>query len=206
MNTRLQVEHPVTEWITGLDLVKEQIRIAAGEKLAFTQEDLQIHGHAIELRVCAEDPANRFLPDTGRLESYRLPQGPGVRVDDGYEQGLDIPLFYDPLIAKLIAWGQDREEARGRLVRAIEEYEVKGVRTTLPFGHWAVQQPPFVNGRFDTGFIEKYFSAASLQQPEETAAEAAALLAVQLWDTAKKQRSAPVRSTGDRHWQKRRAL
>lgn len=181
MNTRLQVEHPVTEMITGLDLVKEQIYIARGEKLSFTQNDLSINGHAIELRICAEDPANNFLPDTGRLETYIRPQGINVRVDDGYEQGMDIPIYYDPMIAKLIAWGQTREEARERLIRAIDEFRVKGIRTTLGFGKWALQQPAFINGQFDTNFISKYFTPALLLSENSEAARAAALLAVQLW-------------------------
>lgn len=184
MNTRLQVEHPVTEMITGLDLVKEQIHIARGEKLSFSQEDLKINGHAIELRICAEDPANNFLPDTGKLETYIRPQGNNVRVDDGYEQGMDIPIFYDPMIAKLIAWGQTREEARERLIRAINEYRVKGIRTTLPFGKWALQQPAFITGQFDTNFIGKYFTPQSLRAENSEAAQAAAILAVQLWQRA----------------------
>ncbi|HZG00555.1 MAG TPA: acetyl-CoA carboxylase biotin carboxylase subunit, partial [Chitinophagales bacterium] len=124
MNTRLQVEHPVTELITGIDLVKEQIRVAEGHELPFTQGDLRIHGHAIELRVCAEDPMNNFLPVTGTLQHYVRPQGPGIRVDDGFEQGMEIPIFYDPMIAKLIAYGEDRTQAIERLKRAIDEYVV----------------------------------------------------------------------------------
>lgn len=158
MNTRLQVEHPVTEMITGLDLVKEQINIARGEKLPFTQADLKIRGHAIELRVCAEDPVNNFLPDTGTLKTYRRPQGPGVRVDDGVEEGSEIPIYYDPLLAKLICYGQDRSQAISRMVRAIDEYEISGVQTTLSFGKWAMQHPKFISGEFDTNFIPKYFN------------------------------------------------
>ncbi|WP_109700060.1 acetyl-CoA carboxylase biotin carboxylase subunit [Chitinophaga deserti] len=182
MNTRLQVEHPVTEMITGLDLVKEQIKVARGEKLSFGQNDLQMNGHAIELRLCAEDPANNFLPDTGRLETYIRPQGPGVRVDDGYEAGMDIPIFYDPMISKLIAWGANREEARHRLIRAIDEYRVTGIKTTLPFGKWALQQPAFIDGNFDTNFIGRYFTPQALEAPEDDAARAAAILAAILWD------------------------
>ncbi|ATL47369.1 acetyl-CoA carboxylase biotin carboxylase subunit [Chitinophaga caeni] len=182
MNTRLQVEHPVTEMITGLDLVKLQIAIARGEKLPFSQEDLKINGHAIELRICAEDPANNFLPDTGSLNTYIRPDGYGVRVDDGYEAGMDIPIFYDPMIAKLIAWGQDREEARKRLIRAIQEYRVEGIKTTLPFGEWALQQAPFITGQFDTGFIGKYFKAGALDNNDPMEATVAALLAVQAWE------------------------
>ncbi|MGN7721151.1 acetyl-CoA carboxylase biotin carboxylase subunit [Chitinophaga sp. 22620] len=184
MNTRLQVEHPVTEMITGLDLVKEQIRIADGGRLPFTQNDLKINGHAIELRICAEDPANNFLPDTGRLETYIRPQGYGVRVDDGYEEGMDIPIFYDPMISKLIAWGATREEARERLLRAIDEYRVTGIRTTLPFGKWALQQAPFIEGNFDTNFIARYFTPQALENKDEQTTRAAAILAAQLWQAA----------------------
>ncbi len=134
MNTRLQVEHCVTEMITGIDLVKEQINVARGNKLSFTQNDLKINGHAIELRVCAEDPFNNFLPDTGKLEMYQPPKGPGVRVDDGYEEGMDIPVFYDSMIAKLVAYAATRNEAIDRLCRAIDEYYIKGIQTTLQFG------------------------------------------------------------------------
>jgi acetyl-CoA carboxylase biotin carboxylase subunit len=185
MNTRLQVEHPVTELITGLDLVREQIRIARGERLGYGQQDLEIRGHAIELRVCAEDPASGFLPDTGTLQLYRRPGGPGVRVDDGYDQGLEVPVFYDSLLSKLIVSGADRDEAIGRMVRAIEEYEVTGVRTTLGFGKWAVQHPAFRAGKFNTHFIEKYFSPEVLEATDEKEAEAAALLAAVQWAAQK---------------------
>lgn len=208
MNTRLQVEHPVTEMITGLDLVKEQIRIARGGKLSFTQEELKINGHAIELRLCAEDPANNFLPDTGTLETYIRPQGYGVRVDDGYEQGMDIPIYYDPMIAKLIAWGATREEARERLIRAIDEYQVKGIKTTLPFGKWALQQKPFIDGHFDTNFIGKYFTPQSLEVQDEAAAKAAAILAAQLWKLAApvQQAITPQASGATSQWKKRRTF
>ncbi len=188
MNTRLQVEHPVTEFITGLDLVKEQIRIARGEKLTFRQEDLTIHGHAMELRVCAEDPLNNFLPDIGRLNTYRRPQGPGVRVDDGFEEGMDIPIHYDPLLAKLIAYGKNRSEAIERLIRAIEEYEIAGVQTTLTFGKWVLQHPAFVSGNFDTGFIPKYFipGSISLEEQDTEEKEIAGLLSIALSGAADK--------------------
>lgn len=182
MNTRLQVEHPVTEYITGLDLVKEQIKIARGEKLTFTQDDLTIHGHAMELRVCAEDPLNNFLPDIGRLNTYRRPQGPGVRVDDGFEEGMDIPIHYDPLLAKLIAYGKNRSEAIERLIRAIEEYEIAGVQTTLTFGKWVLRHPAFISGNFDTGFIPKYFNpdSISIEEHDPVEKEIAALLSIAL--------------------------
>ncbi|SHJ54361.1 Biotin carboxylase C-terminal domain-containing protein [Hymenobacter daecheongensis DSM 21074] len=162
MNTRLQVEHPVTEQITGLDLVKEQIRVAEGHPLPFSQEDLTITGHALELRVYAEDPANNFLPDIGTLTTYVRPQGPGVRVDDGFEQGMDIPIYYDPMIAKLVTFGKDRTEAIERMLRAIDEYQITGIETTLPFGRYVLQHPAFVSGNFDTNFIRDHFTPANL--------------------------------------------
>jgi acetyl-CoA carboxylase biotin carboxylase subunit len=176
MNTRLQVEHPVTELITGVDLVREQIRIAAGHPISFAQEDLRIHGHAIELRVYAEDPANQFLPDVGTLTTYRRPQGPGVRVDDGFEEGMEIPIHYDPMIAKLCAWGHDRDAAIARLLRAIREYEVGGVRTTLAFGAFAVDSEPFRSGDFDTKFVQQHFRPELLASERDDEAEVAALL------------------------------
>lgn len=169
MNTRLQVEHPVTELITGLDLVKEQIKIARGEKLSFTQDEVKMNGHAIELRVYAEDPKNNFLPDIGRLQTYKTPQGNGVRVDDGFEQGMEIPIYYDPMIAKLITYGKDREEAIARMIRAIDEYDITGIQTTLAFGKFVMQHEAFVSGKFDTHFVNKYFNTQSLvnEQPDE---------------------------------------
>lgn len=187
MNTRLQVEHCVTEMITGIDLVKEQINVARGNKLSFTQDDLKINGHAIELRVCAEDPYNNFLPDTGKLEMYQVPKGPGVRVDDGYEEGMDIPIYYDPMIAKLIAYSATRDEAIDRLCRAIDEYYIKGIQTTLEFGKWAVQTVPFRSGNFDTKFIEKYYKPEYLYTEDREAEEVAALLSSYVWQKDKKQ-------------------
>lgn len=175
MNTRLQVEHPVTEMITGLDLVKEQIKIARGEKLSYQQEDLKINGHAIELRVYAEDPENNFLPDIGTLQTYKTPKGNGVRVDDGFEQGMEIPIYYDPMIAKLITYGKDREEALERMVRAIDEYEITGIQTTLGFGKFVMQHEAFRSGKFDTHFVGKYFNADSLKSESKEEALMAAL-------------------------------
>ncbi|GAA0538508.1 acetyl-CoA carboxylase biotin carboxylase subunit [Chitinophaga japonensis] len=206
MNTRLQVEHPVTEMITGLDLVKEQIRIARGEKLSFTQDSLHINGHAIELRICAEDPANNFLPDTGTLTTYIRPQGYGVRVDDGYEQGMEIPVYYDSMISKLIAWGANREEARLRLLRAIEEYQVKGIHTTLAFGSWVLQHPAFIEGKFDTHFIGKHFVPSLLLQPDATAARAAAILAAQLWQENREVQGPAPAPAVNGQWKKRKTL
>lgn len=157
MNTRLQVEHPVTEMITGLDLVKEQIRIAEGKKLSFSQNDLSINGHSIEVRVYAEDPHNNFLPDTGRLKTYQRPQGNGIRVDDGFEQGMDIPVFYDPMIAKLIVHGKNRNDAIEKMLRAIEDYTISGVKTTLPFCAFVLKHEAFRTGNFDTHFVQQHF-------------------------------------------------
>ena len=175
MNTRLQVEHPVTEEVTGLDLVEEQIRIARGEALRYRQEDLKLKGHAIELRVYAEDVSNNFVPDTGTLEVYRRPYGEGIRVDDGVREGQEVSVYYDPMLAKLIAWGPDRETARLRLIKAIDSYVVVGVKTTLRFGRFVLEHPDFISGRFDTGFVAKNFSANSLQPRPENAQWAAAL-------------------------------
>ncbi len=157
MNTRLQVEHPVTELITGLDLVKEQIRVAEGHPLSFKQEDLTIYGHALELRVCAEDPTNNFLPDIGTLTTYRIPQGPGIRVDDCMEEGMEIPIYYDNMIAKLIVWADTRENAIEKMKRAISEYRIAGVANTLGFGNWVMDNEHFRKGNFDTKFIDNYF-------------------------------------------------
>jgi Acetyl/propionyl-CoA carboxylase, alpha subunit len=189
MNTRLQVEHCVSEMITGIDLVKEQIKVARGEKLSFTQEDLSIKGHAIELRVCAEDPTNNFMPDTGMLQVYRRPQGAGIRVDDGYEEGMLIPVYYDSMIGKLIAWGTDRKDAIARLSRAIDEFRINGIETTLPFGKWAIHHESFVSGTFDTHFIENYFKPEylnTLTEEEKTiAAEIATAVYIQKTAVAK---------------------
>jgi acetyl-CoA carboxylase, biotin carboxylase subunit len=182
MNTRLQVEHPVTEQITGLDLVKEQIKVAQGQPLAFNQEDLTITGHALELRVYAEDPQNNFLPDIGTLTTYVRPQGPGVRVDDGFEQGMEIPIYYDPMIAKLVTFGATREEAIARMLRAIDEYQITGIETTLGFGRYVLQHPAFVSGNFDTNFIRDHFPADVLKPaaPDEATAKLAAVLTAML--------------------------
>jgi acetyl-CoA carboxylase, biotin carboxylase subunit len=162
MNTRLQVEHPVTELITGIDLVREQIRVARGEKLSFTQESLRINGHAIEVRVYAEDPSNQFLPDIGRLNVYKLPAGNGVRVDGGFEEGMDIPIYYDPMLSKLIVHAGSRNEAIDRMLRAISDYRVSGVETTLGFCAFALNHEAFRTGNFDTNFVKLYFTPASL--------------------------------------------
>jgi acetyl-CoA carboxylase biotin carboxylase subunit len=162
MNTRLQVEHPVTELITGVDLVKQMIYIAEEKKLDMVQEDLKIKGHAIEIRVYAEDPANNFLPDVGTLTTYIRPQGNGIRVDDGFEQGMEIPIYYDPMLAKLIAYGENREESIQKMIRAIEEYQISGVQTTLSFCRFVMNHEAFRSGHFDTNFVNLYFNPALL--------------------------------------------
>jgi acetyl-CoA carboxylase biotin carboxylase subunit len=185
MNTRLQVEHPVTEQITGVDLVKEQIKIARGEKLGFTQDDLKINGHAIEIRVYAEDPANNFLPDIGRLTAYKRPQGFGVRLDDGFEEGMEIPIYYDPMIAKLITFGKDRTEAIVRMIRAIEDYHITGVKTTLGFCKFVMLHKAFVSGQFDTHFINTHFKPEMLENEDADEAFIAAILTARLLTTGK---------------------
>jgi len=181
MNTRLQVEHPVTEEITGIDLVAEQIRVAEGKTLSFKQEDLKINGHAFEVRVYAENPREGFLPDTGRLNTYRIPTGKGVRVDDGFEEGMEIPIYYDPMIAKLVTHGKDREEARQRMLKAITEYKISGVSTTLDFCTFALEHEAFISGQFDTKFVENYFTPEKLnvfsEEHEQLAMSLAAYLA-----------------------------
>jgi acetyl-CoA carboxylase biotin carboxylase subunit len=155
MNTRLQVEHPVTEEITGIDLVEEQIRIARGEPLRYKQDDLEIKGHAIELRVYAEDPEDNFLPSIAQLDKYVLPQGDGIRVDNGYREGDDIPIYYDPMISKLVTFGETRERAIQLMKKAINQYEIKGIKTTLPFGFFVMDHVDFISGNFDTHFVKK---------------------------------------------------
>lgn len=178
MNTRLQVEHPVTELITGTDLVELQIRVARGEALAIKQEDLKIKGHAMELRVYAEDPMNDFLPSVGHLDVYQLPVGEGVRVDNGFEQGMDIPIYYDPMLAKLITYGATREEATQMMIKAIDGYLVEGVQTTLPFGKFVFEHEAFRSGKFDTHFVKNYYSAEMLKNQIAKEAEIAALVAL----------------------------
>jgi acetyl-CoA carboxylase, biotin carboxylase subunit len=153
MNTRLQVEHPITEMVTGIDLVKMQILVAQGEALPFTQEDLAQRGHAIECRVCAEDPERDFLPNPGKIESLQAPGGPGVRDDTGVYAGFEVPVFYDPLISKLVAHAETRAAAIARMLRAVSEYKVTGIKTTLPFFARALRDPRFIEGDYDTGFV-----------------------------------------------------
>ncbi len=206
MNTRLQVEHPVTELITGLDLVKLQIKVAEGEKLPFKQEDLSIHGHAIEVRVYAEDPANNFLPDIGTLKTYRRPQGHGIRVDDGFEQGMSIPFYYDPMIAKMICHDETREKAIEKTIRAIDEYEITGLETTLGFCKFVMNHEAFRSGDFDTKFVELYFRPELLQgTPGETEEIIASVLASQVIDESKTTSVKPENASAPvSNWKKNR--
>ncbi|MBS1811101.1 MAG: acetyl-CoA carboxylase biotin carboxylase subunit [Acidobacteria bacterium] len=164
MNTRLQVEHPVTELVTGVDLVREQIRIAAGEALTIKQEDVQWQGHAVECRVYAEDPEKNFLPSPGKITKLRTPSGPGVRDDSGVYEGWEVPLFYDPMISKLATYGANREEAINRMQRALREYYVGGIRTTIPFFQDILSDDEFRQGEIDTGFIARYFERRAVQR------------------------------------------
>ncbi len=178
MNTRLQVEHPVTELITNIDLVEWQIRIAQSEVLPKTQDELSFSGHALELRVYAEDPLNDFLPSVGRLDEYHLPHGDGIRVDNGFEQGMDVSIYYDPMLAKLITYGKTRDEAIALMLQAIADYKVEGVQTTLPFGKFVFEHNAFRSGDFDTHFVSKYYDAASLKKTGEVEAKMAAMIAL----------------------------
>ena len=186
MNTRLQVEHPVTEEITKLDLVEWQIRVARGENLPKLQDELQIHGHAIEVRVYAEDTLNGFTPDIGRLDRYRIPTGRSVRVDDAFLEGMDIPIYYDPMIAKLVVWGKTREDAIKRTLVAIDEYQISGVKTTLDFGKYVLKHPAFISGDFDTNFVKHYFEDPRIMYTAmEEEKEALSHGIDEIWDSIK---------------------
>ncbi len=167
MNTRLQVEHPVTEMVTGVDLVRTQLRIALGEPLPWRQEEIRPLGWAIECRINAEDPERGFLPGSGAIRWTRLPEGPGIRNDVGFESGGEASRHYDPMLGKLIAWGRTREQARERMLRALDEYAIAGIATTIPFHRWALRHPAFIEGRLHTGFIEEWFTPEALREPGE---------------------------------------
>lgn len=181
MNTRLQVEHPVTEMITGKDLVELQIDIARGNPIPFQQKDLKITGHAIELRIYAEDPMNDFLPSVGILEVYRMPHGGGIRVDNGYEEGMAVPIYYDPMLAKLIVYGETRAKALVLLREAIARFQVKGVATTLMFGEFVADHPAFIKGDFDTHFVKNYFNVEALVERDIALGEVAAIFALHVY-------------------------
>lgn len=202
MNTRLQVEHPVTELITGIDLVEQQIKVARGEKLAFAQEDLTITGHALELRVYAEDPLDNFLPSVGTLTKYERPVGEGIRLDDGYEQGMEIPIYYDPMIAKLVTYGATREEAITLMKQAISDYKIEGIETTLPFGKFVCEHDAFVSGNFDTHFVKNYYSPELIQAATQKEQEIAAKMGLQLF--LEHQQVLKVPSTSSSDWNTKR--
>lgn len=204
MNTRLQVEHPVTEMITGIDLVKQQILVARGEQLSFSQDDLSISGHAIEVRVYAEDSKNNFLPDIGTLSTYKRPGGIGVRVDDGFEEGMEVPIYYDPMISKLITYGKDRAESIERMRRAIKDYEIAGIQTTLEFGTFVMEHPAFVLGDFDTHFVGKHFEPSLLKKPSEEETKVAAWFAAKLFSQQKQSVSTST-ETRQSKWKQNRA-
>ncbi len=191
MNTRLQVEHPVTELISGVDLVEQQIKIARGEKLQLQQSDLEIQGHALELRVYAEDPLNDFLPSVGLLSKYQAPKGEGIRVDDGFEEGMVVPIYYDPMLSKLITYGKDRNEAIQLMLEAIQQYTVEGVSTTLDFGRFVFEHKAFVSGDFDTHFVKHYYTPEALEKEKEEEAFMAALLALKKYQKDQRQLRIP---------------
>jgi acetyl-CoA carboxylase biotin carboxylase subunit len=177
MNTRLQVEHPVTELVTGIDLVREQIDVAAGKPLSFKQEDVRLTGHAIECRIYAEDPDNNFLPSPGKIRRLRVPQGPGVRDDGGVYEGAEVSIYYDPMISKFAVWGRDRLEAIDRMRRALDEYEIAGIKTTLPFFRQALGDEVFIAGGLDTGFIAEFDKRRGSTEPDLEELHAAILAA-----------------------------
>jgi acetyl-CoA carboxylase biotin carboxylase subunit len=179
MNTRLQVEHPITEMVTGVDLVRWQIRVARGERLTLDPERLLVpNGHAIECRIYAEDPDNNFLPSPGRIQQLRAPAGPGIRDDSGATAGLDVPIFYDPMISKLVAWAEDRPAAIARMRRALSEYVITGIRTTLPFFAWLVEQDDFAAGRFDTTYLDEILKSRNGRPFVEATSDAETLAAI----------------------------
>ena len=202
MNTRLQVEHPVTEIIAGLDLVEEQIKVARNEKLSFAQEDLMITGHALELRVYAEDSLDNFAPSIGTLSTYKIPNGHNIRVDDGFEEGMEIPIYYDPMIAKLITYGKDRMEAIQLMIKAIAEYKIEGISTTLPFGKFVCEHEAFRSGNFDTHFVKKYYSPEQLQERYAEEKEIAALVGLTLYLEDRNKLKTPEQASSD--WRKNR--
>ena len=203
MNTRLQVEHPVTELISGIDLVEQQIKIARGEVMQFKQEDLSILGHALEIRVYAEDPLENFMPSIGTLATYKTPEGEGIRVDDGFEEGMEVPIYYDPMLSKLITYGKSREEAIQLMIGAIENYKIEGIETTLSFGKFVCEHEAFTSGDFDTHFVKKYYAPEKLEKQYEEERKIAALVGLQLY--LKNQKTLKTRSSASTNWQKSRA-
>ncbi len=196
MNTRLQVEHPVTEWVTGVDLVAEQLRVAQGEALGYTTDDLSINGHAMESRVYAEDPASNFLPDPGPLKRHSAPSGVGVRVDAGVEEGGEVLIHYDPMISKLTTWGRDREAAIDRMIRALDEYEVASMATTIPFCRFAMEHEGFRAGDFTTHFVDEQFDPAALKLEDPERDELAALAATLYYAETQSEEAPTIAANG----------
>ncbi|WP_272503169.1 acetyl-CoA carboxylase biotin carboxylase subunit [Salinibacter ruber] len=207
MNTRLQVEHPVTEWVTGVDLVAEQLRVAQGEALGYTTDDLSINGHAMESRVYAEDPASNFLPDPGPLKRHSTPSGVGVRVDAGVEEGGEVLIHYDPMISKVTTWGRDREAAIDRMIRALDEYEVASMATTIPFCRFAMEHEGFRAGDFTTHFVDEEFDPSALQLEDPERDELAALAATLYYAETQADEAPTIAANGRedrRPWRQRR--
>ncbi len=203
MNTRLQVEHPVSELITGIDLVEQQIKVARGEKLAFSQDDLSITGHALEVRVYAEDSLENFMPSIGTLSTYKTPVGEGIRVDDGFEEGMEVPIYYDPMISKLITYGKTREEAIQLMINAIDNYKVEGIATTLPFGKFVCEHEAFTSGNFDTHFVKNYYSPELLEKQFDEERRIAAMVGLKLYLENQKKVITPTQVSSN--WQNNRS-
>ncbi|MCW8849970.1 MAG: acetyl-CoA carboxylase biotin carboxylase subunit [Melioribacteraceae bacterium] len=205
MNTRLQVEHPVTEMITGIDIVKEQIRIAAGEKLSFSQDDLAINGHAVECRIYAEDVDNSFAPSIGNILHHRLPSGPGIRVDRGIDVLSEVSIYYDPMLSKLITWGRNREEAIARMERALGEYQIAGVKTNINFFYWILSHTDFLDSTFNNNFLDtKFLPLVPNKWRENVNAEyknVAAILGAYLKSKEKTFKSAKICTSKNNNWE-----
>jgi acetyl/propionyl-CoA carboxylase alpha subunit len=204
MNTRLQVEHPVTEMVTGIDIVKEQLRTASGRKLRYSQEDVQIRGWAMECRIQAEDPYNDFLPSVGRVTSLYEPTGPGVRVESGIFEGFEVSLYYDPLIAKLVVWGETRGETILRMRRALKEYRIMGIKTTIPFYEQLLNSTRFIGGQFDTTFVENRFTP--VEEEKEHHKEAAVIVAALLAHRDRQRTVVRVASQHTSNWKRQGLL
>jgi acetyl-CoA carboxylase biotin carboxylase subunit len=191
MNTRLQVEHPVTELVTGIDLVREQINVAAGKPLSFTQDDVRLTGHAIECRIYAEDPDSNFMPSPGKITRLRIPQGPGVRDDGGVYEGAEVSIYYDPMISKFAVHGRDRDEAIGRMRRALMEYSIGGIKTTIPFFQAVMRDSEFIDGKIDTAFIERFNERRERKEPPQEDMDLVVIAAI-LADSKKATQSAQM--------------
>ncbi len=203
MNTRLQVEHPVSEIISGVDLVEQQIKIARGEALAFTQNDLEIKGHALEIRVYAEDPLENFMPSIGTLSTYKPPVGEGIRVDDGFEEGMEVPIYYDPMLSKLITFGKNRAEAIQFMIKAIDNYKIEGVETTLSFGKFVCEHEAFISGNFDTHFVKNYYAPEMLSAKTLEERKVAAMAGLKIYLENKKTLKVP--RVNSRNWKQNRS-